>query len=61
VKILQKAFQDTMKDPEFLAEAKKVRLDIDPLSGEEIEKTVAGVKNIPAASLTTMRDILLPK
>jgi hypothetical protein len=50
-----------MKDPEFLAEAKKVRLDIDPLSGEEIEKTVAGVKNIPAANLTTLRDILLPK
>jgi tripartite-type tricarboxylate transporter receptor subunit TctC len=61
VKILQKAFQDTMKDPEFLAEAKKVRLDIDPLSGEEIEKTVAGVKNVPAANLTTLRDILLPK
>jgi tripartite-type tricarboxylate transporter receptor subunit TctC len=61
VKILQKAFQETMKDPEFLAEAKKVRLDIDPLTGEEIDKTVAGLKNIPAASLTTLREILLPK
>ena len=61
VKILQKAFQDTMKDPEFLAEAKKVRLDIDPLSGEEIEKTVAEIKSIPAANLTKLREILLPK
>jgi hypothetical protein len=50
-----------MTDPEFLAEAKKVRLDIDPLSGEEIDKTIAGLKNIPAASLTTLRDVLLPK
>jgi hypothetical protein len=61
VKILQRAFQDTLKDPEFLAEAQKVRLDIDPLSGDDIEKTVAGIKNIPAANLTKLRDILLPK
>src|SRR5690606_34090701 len=28
---LRKAFDATMKDPEFLAEAKKLQLDIDPL------------------------------
>ena len=41
VNILQKAFMDTMKDPEFLAETKKSQLDIDPVSPEEVEKTVA--------------------
>jgi tripartite-type tricarboxylate transporter receptor subunit TctC len=60
VRVLQKAFQDTMKDPEFLAEAKKGRLDIDPLTGDEIEKTVAGVKNIAPATLERLKGIILP-
>jgi hypothetical protein len=29
-----------MKDPEFLAEAKKSKLDIDAISGEEIQALV---------------------
>jgi tripartite-type tricarboxylate transporter receptor subunit TctC len=60
VRILQKAFQDTLKDKEFLAEAKKIRLDIDPLSGEEIEKAVAGFKNISPSTLDRLKSILLP-
>ncbi len=38
--ILRKAFKATLKDPEFLAEAKKSKLVIDYVSGEEIEKFV---------------------
>jgi tripartite-type tricarboxylate transporter receptor subunit TctC len=60
VRTLQRAFQDTMKDGEFLTEAKKVRLDIDPLSGEEIEKAVAGFKNISPATLERLKTIILP-
>ncbi|MDB5570671.1 MAG: hypothetical protein JWN93_1854 [Hyphomicrobiales bacterium] len=37
LKALRDAFQATMKDPEFLADAQKVGLDIDPVTGEEIE------------------------
>ncbi len=36
VEILRKAFLDTFKDPEFLADAKKARLAIDPNTSEEI-------------------------
>ncbi|HXV47322.1 MAG TPA: hypothetical protein VEB61_00875 [Candidatus Binatia bacterium] len=35
--ILRKAFATTLKDGEFLAEAKKTKLDIEPVSGEEID------------------------
>jgi tripartite-type tricarboxylate transporter receptor subunit TctC len=35
---LTAAFDATMKDAEFLAEAKKLNLDINPLSGKEITK-----------------------
>jgi tripartite-type tricarboxylate transporter receptor subunit TctC len=35
---LQQAFADTMKDSDILAEAKKQKLEINPVSGSEIEK-----------------------
>src|SRR6266850_667896 len=38
--LLRKAFVDSLKDTEFIADAKKSRLDTDPLTGEEIEKIV---------------------
>ena len=34
VQIIRKAFMDTMKDPDFLAEAKKANLDINPADQE---------------------------
>ena len=37
VKTLRDAFNKTMKDPEFLAETKKKRLDIDATTGEDVE------------------------
>jgi tripartite-type tricarboxylate transporter receptor subunit TctC len=38
--ILRKAYKATLEDPEFLAEAKKSKLVIDYVSGDEIEKFV---------------------
>jgi tripartite-type tricarboxylate transporter receptor subunit TctC len=37
LEVLRKAFAATLRDSEFLAEAKKTKLDIEPVSGEEIE------------------------
>lgn len=36
-KILRDAFAKTVKDPDFLAEAKRKKLEIDPATGEELE------------------------
>jgi tripartite-type tricarboxylate transporter receptor subunit TctC len=58
VKILQKAFMDTMTDPEFLADAKKSQLDIDPLPAEEVEKTVARFFKLDTALVAKLREIL---
>ncbi len=60
VRTLQQAFQDTLKDAEFLAEAKKTRLDVDPITGEDIEKTIAGIKKIPPATFERLKSIILP-
>jgi tripartite-type tricarboxylate transporter receptor subunit TctC len=60
VQILQKAFQATLKDAEFLEDAKKSRLDIDPVNPEEIEKAVAGIRRLTPEMLTKLRDVVLP-
>ena len=41
VAILRKAFMDTMKDTEFLAEAEKGQIEITPVSGEALQALVA--------------------
>ena len=58
VQILRKAFMDTLKDPEFLAEAQKLKLDVDPLSGEDLERTVHGLFTLDPAFLAKLKEIL---
>ncbi len=59
--ILRTAFADTLKDPEFLADAKKSRLDIDPVSGEEMTRVVHDLYKIEPALLARLKEVLLPK
>ena len=47
-----------MKDAEFLADAKKSRLDTQPLTGEEVEKIVAQLFKIDAAIVNQLKEIL---
>ena len=59
VQMLRKGFQDTMKDPEFLADTAKAKPDIDPVTGEEIEKSVAGLFGLEPALLAKLKELLL--
>jgi tripartite-type tricarboxylate transporter receptor subunit TctC len=47
--VLRKAFQDTMRDQEFLAEAHKANLDIDPATHEQVEQLLARFADYPKA------------
>ena len=47
VKALRAAFDATFKDKEFLAEAQKAKLEIDPVSGVEVEKIVNRIAGMP--------------
>ena len=47
--VIRKAFDDTMKDPGFLAEMGKQQLPVHPLSGEEAEKIVNELVDAPPA------------
>jgi tripartite-type tricarboxylate transporter receptor subunit TctC len=58
VMLLRKAFMDTMKDPEFLADAKKAKLDINPLDGAELEQNVMDVFKLDKNLIPRAKEIL---
>jgi len=47
VSAIRSAFDATMKDPEFLAEAKSLNFEVDPLLGEKMQKIVEKVLSTP--------------
>ena len=47
VAVLRTAFMDTMTDKDFLAEADKLQLEINPVSGADVEKLVKEVYATP--------------
>ena len=61
VQIFRRAFTATMSDPGFLADAERANLDIAPLTGEELEKTVLGVLRTPPALLAKLKQIIAPQ
>ena len=48
---LSKAFAETLKDPALLADAAKMKLDIDYLSGEDAKKLLKQFADYPPAVL----------
>lgn len=60
VQILRKAFQETTKDPVLLEEAKNSQLDINPVTGEEIEGVLKGLFNLSPATVSKLKEILFP-
>jgi tripartite-type tricarboxylate transporter receptor subunit TctC len=61
VESLRKAFAATLTDPEFLAETRKINLDVNPLSGEEVKKIVDDLFKLPAPMVTKLAAILAGK
>jgi tripartite-type tricarboxylate transporter receptor subunit TctC len=58
VQLLRKAFDSTLKDPEFLADAKKSKLNVDPVSPEAIEKDIANLFKLDPSLVNKLKDIL---
>lgn len=46
--LLRRAFLETLKDPEFLADAQRIGIELDPLGGEALQQYVAGMMATPA-------------
>jgi len=55
---LRAAFNATLKDPAYIAETKKINMEIQPLGPEAITKVVAQIMNTPAPVVMRARDVL---
>ena len=58
VAALRKAFDETMKDPEFLAEAEKVQIPIEPRDGESLDKIAAQIVATPQSAVALAKKLL---
>jgi tripartite-type tricarboxylate transporter receptor subunit TctC len=61
VAILRKAFMATMQDKDTLADAKKMNLDLDALSGEDVQAEVAKAYGMPANIVERAKQALIIK
>ena len=58
VAALRRAFAETMVDPDYLAEAKKLRLDVDAVSAEDVQTTVERFYTAPPELIAKTRAAL---
>ena len=60
VEALRRAFEGTLKDPEFIGEAAKMQLEIEPLTGGQIDKLLAKAYGSPTAIVQRAVELLEP-
>jgi tripartite-type tricarboxylate transporter receptor subunit TctC len=58
VQALRRAFDATMTDPAFLAEAAKLQLDVSPMTGEEVQALVGELAKTPPEIVARVRAAL---
>ncbi len=55
--ILQKAFDETMSDKAFIADAEKLQLPIDPMTAKEVEDALDEIYAAPAAAVERAKEV----
>lgn len=58
LQILRRAFWNTTKDPEFLAEATKANLDVNSISGEEVAKLISDLFRLEPRIVSRLKELL---
>ena len=58
VRALRRAFDATMKDPAFMADAQKLQLELSPMTGEAMQALVADLARTPPAIVERVRKAL---
>jgi tripartite-type tricarboxylate transporter receptor subunit TctC len=52
---LRRAFDAAMQDPELLAEAQRIKVGVSPMTGEDLQRLVVEVSQLPPALLDKVR------
>lgn len=58
VQLLRRAFDATLKDPDFVADAKKTRLNIGPIPAADIERDIQGLFKLDPALIAKLKEVL---
>jgi hypothetical protein len=61
VRAVEAAFLKTLKDPEFVAEAEKTRMTLNPIPGTTLHSMIVEGLSMPAALKEKLKPILAPK
>jgi hypothetical protein len=56
--MMRKAFADTMTDPDFLSDARKAHLDVIPILGIDIQKTMEHFGSLSPELIALAKDAL---
>ncbi len=56
--LLRRAFDDTMRDPDFLAEARRLDLDVQPVGGEAVETLIREIYASPPEAVRLATDAI---
>jgi hypothetical protein len=59
--VLRKAFLAALQDKELVSEAQKIGLDLDPISGEELQALAEKIYGTPAAIVEQARQAVIYK
>jgi tripartite-type tricarboxylate transporter receptor subunit TctC len=60
VSVLRRAFDNTMKDPDFLADAGKSAMEVKPLPGEALQAIAGEVAQFSPAHLARAKELIRP-
>lgn len=55
---LQKAFMETHKDPDYLKDAEKLKVDVSPIDGNEVLKLIQGIAKVPAEQMKQVETLI---
>ena len=58
VRLLRAAFLKTLSDPEFANDARQAKLDIHPISGEDVTRLISELFKMPPAVLGGLKELL---
>jgi tripartite-type tricarboxylate transporter receptor subunit TctC len=60
IEILRKAFDETVRDPQFLADAEKLRISIAPLGGAEVQEVINKLYATPKGVVERAKAVIKP-
>ena len=58
VEVMRRAFDATMTDPDFIAEAAKLQIDLGPITGEDMQSMVRNVTQLDAALVKRLKGVV---